>query len=715
MKTITGAFKKLLICILLFLSGYFYSQTCPISVTVNPLAAGVTDLYATAPGSNAAMYTWNFGNGTPTVGGINLYTTTATYTANGAYTVSVTYVDQVNSCTSFTTTFINITSACGLTVNTTLANSQNLCNGSATVSNFGFCGPVSYTWFPGGAASPVNTNMCLGTYTVLGSSSGSCCPSASLIFTMTVPPCNISGSTNIVNNGGGNLSFSSTATGTVAATTYTWDFGDGSPPVYTPLANHTYSANGNYTASVNVRNNYLCSSLSIIPLSITNSTYCNTNASFIYTVGANGNVAFLSNSTGTTTNSAYFWLFGDGTSTTGISANHPYTSNGVYSATLIVYKNYPANPCVDSVAITVTVTTICALNTSFTFTNLSATTISLTSTSAGTIGSSTYLWNFGDGSTTSTLTNVVHTYTANGNYSVSLMVVNNPNCIDTQISLIQITGVPCQLVANYSHVVGNSGQVNFTSGSTGTTNTTSYFWDFGDGIYSLVANPSHTYLYNGAYAVMLKVTNGNCRDSIITSINVTGLPCAANAVFNLSPGQQPQYWIATPAYPWNITGATWDWGDGSISAGLYTSHIYSVAGTYSICLTVTTSCGATDSYCNPSTVYKTSEPQALIYVNVMKPGLVNSLADVAPAGMECSLFPNPAPGEFQLSLKGLSASPVLISVYNLTGELIYQESPETKEHELNKQILLDAENGIYILMIGQDDKRMTKKLVISKN
>ena len=58
----------------------------------------------------------------------------------------------------------------------------------------------------------------------------------------------------------------------------------------------------------------------------------------------------------------------------------------------------------------------------------------------------TYLWNFGDGSPTSSLLNPSHTYTANGNYTVTL-IVNSTNCgADTLIkqNFINISpNLPC--------------------------------------------------------------------------------------------------------------------------------------------------------------------------------------------------------------------------------------------------------------------------------
>ncbi|MGQ3013069.1 MAG: S8 family serine peptidase [Flavobacteriales bacterium] len=59
----------------------------------------------------------------------------------------------------------------------------------------------------------------------------------------------------------------------------------------------------------------------------------------------------------------------------------------------------------------------------------------------------------------------------------------------------------------------------FTNNSTGGT---SQLWDFGDGMLSVQASPTHTYLNNGNYAVTLIVQNASCADTIVKNILVYG-------------------------------------------------------------------------------------------------------------------------------------------------------------------------------------------------
>jgi PKD repeat protein len=60
--------------------------------------------------------------------------------------------------------------------------------------------------------------------------------------------------------------------------------------------------------------------------------------------------------------------------------------------------------------------------------------------------------------------------------------------------------------------------VSFTNTSTGTP--TSYLWNFGDGLTSTLANPTHTYGMPGVYIVTLTVTNAAGNNSITSGISV---------------------------------------------------------------------------------------------------------------------------------------------------------------------------------------------------
>jgi PKD repeat protein len=117
----------------------------------------------------------------------------------------------------------------------------------------------------------------------------------------------------------------------------------------------------------------------------------------------------------------------------------------------------------------------------------------------------TYLWSFGDGST-SRLQNPTHTYRTNGEYTVSLTVTNSYGQ-DTK-NLPGFIGVGNPPLSDFS-VSDGQGEAPFTVTFTDTTRNRPVFWnwDFGDNTSSSLQNPPHTYAKAGIYSVTLKVGN----------------------------------------------------------------------------------------------------------------------------------------------------------------------------------------------------------------
>ena len=136
-----------------------------------------------------------------------------------------------------------------------------------------------------------------------------------------------------------------------------------------------------------------------------------------------------------------------------------------------------------------------------------------------------WLWNFGDG-TTGTTQNPSHYYTAPGTYSITLTVTTDGYCTNNNSSSPIIVNAYPYPVAQFSV---NSTSLNLpydvlncTNQSTGAT---TYQWNFGDGSTSSLTNPSHNYTTVGFYQVQLIATSQKgCSDTaninIITDADV---------------------------------------------------------------------------------------------------------------------------------------------------------------------------------------------------
>ncbi len=127
-----------------------------------------------------------------------------------------------------------------------------------------------------------------------------------------------------------------------------------------------------------------------------------------------------------------------------------------------------------------------------------------------------YNWNFGDGGT-STLKNPFHTFKYSGDYNVSLTLTDSFSCSNT-VSNIQKIGVS-DAFCKTTITVTSASTLNptFTHSTVGTP-PYNFYWDLGDGNYSSVTTPSHTYSAQGRYPVSLRVVDANS-DTAYANLN----------------------------------------------------------------------------------------------------------------------------------------------------------------------------------------------------
>lgn len=525
----------------------------------------------------------------------------------------------------------------------------------------------------------------------------------------------------------GTVYFNSTSVGTTSATNYFWNFGNSTSlsgtNIISPSA--TYTTNGNYVVSLSFVTPLSCTVSSNQTITISNVTgTCNLVANFSYSLGNNGLVNFTNTSVNTNSTTIHNWNFGNGSNSTAINPTLTYSTNGTYPVCLSVSNS---SGCVNNFCQNIIIsnsTNTCNIVAAYSGFYGNNGLVTFTNSSVNTNSTTTYFWNFGNGVTSSS-TNPTITYTANGVYNICLTAFNGgtvcsaTSCNNFTVSNVLSSGT-CSLVANFSQNSGSNGTVTFSNTSVGTNTSSTYYWDFGDGNTSTGFNVSHTYSVNGTYSVTLLVNNTNmafCTSTTNISVTITNSAggCVANSGFNLAPTSTVSgNWTATPVFPWNVTAAIWSWGDGSLSNTLYTSHQYSASGTYSICLTVTVSCGVTSSTCANYFIYKTSNP--MIYINVVAPGLVptNILNNNAIEAFSFDIYPNPNNGQFTLKCNNeYKDVPLKICIYNLIGELIYDVKNDN--NELNKDINLNnISDGIYIFKVITTNFEFSKKIVISK-
>ena len=302
---------------------------------------------------------------------------------------------------------------------------------------------------------------------------------------------------------------------------------------------------------------------------------------------------------------AYAWDFKDGE--TSIEANplHTFTDPGTYVVELTVTDDEGFEGT-DTVTITVNAVTNQPPTAVAAATPLSGTAplevIFDGSASSDDVGIVSYFWDFQDG-TTSDLEVVEHTFTAAGDYDVTLTVTDSQGEEDTDTITISVTGNTAPVaVAEATPLSGDAPLVvNFTgSNSTDDGTIVTYAWDFQDGGTSDLADPQYTFNTPGEYIVSLTVTDdGGLTGTDTVTITVTDPNQAPVAVAEATPtsGVAPlavNFTGSNSTDDGTIVTYAWDFQDGGTSSEADPQYTFNTAGNYDVTLTVTDDGGLTD-------------------------------------------------------------------------------------------------------------------------
>ena len=171
----------------------------------------------------------------------------------------------------------------------------------------------------------------------------------------------------------------------------------------------------------------------------------------------------------TNTPTSWLWNFGDNSTSTNRNPSHTYTTAGTYSVSLTVTNSYGSNTKTVSNFITVNPAgsePVANFTADITTINLGG---SVQFTDQSINSPTSWLWNFGDGSPTSTSNNPSHSYTTAGTYTVSLTVTNtygsNTKTINNYITVNQNEnniGIIFNPNLTYGTVIDLDGNVYYT-------------------------------------------------------------------------------------------------------------------------------------------------------------------------------------------------------------------------------------------------------------
>ena len=409
-----------------------------------PLTVTFTDK---STGSNLLTWQWNYGDGSANGTTKN---PSHKYTAAGTYTVTLTVTNDGGSSTVQKIGYITVNPAVTATPTATATATATATpqppvpdftgtptSGyvalSVTFTDKSTNAPTSWSWtFGDGGTSnsknPVHVYNAVGTYTVTlkatnsaGSNTITKTNYITVIAHNAVPVADFTG-TPTSGNEPLTVQFTDTSTGNNIYG-WSWTFGDGGTST-AQNPSYTYATAGTYTVTLKATNDggsntktktgYIIVSHNAPPV-----------ASFIESP-TSGNVpltvTFTDTSTGSNLNS-WSWTFGDGQTSTQRNPIITYSTAGTYVVTLTVTNDGGSNSAQNNVVVIHNALPVA----DFTGTPTSGyvpLTVQFTDASTGS-NIISWQWNFGDGSSNSTVKNPSHIYTSQGVYTVTLTVTND--------------------------------------------------------------------------------------------------------------------------------------------------------------------------------------------------------------------------------------------------------------------------------------------------
>lgn len=137
---------------------------------------------------------------------------------------------------------------------------------------------------------------------------------------------------------------------------------------------------------------------------------------------------------------------------------------------------------------------------------------------------SSFIWDFDDGSPTTTVAAPSHTFTSVGAYDVSLVAIDSNSCNIADTFFIQIN--VSDTVTNFDFSYNNACEDSLIQfQSIGGSNNDVYSWDFDDGASSTEMNPTHSYSSADNYTVRL-IASGVCssQDTIEKILSIAPPP-----------------------------------------------------------------------------------------------------------------------------------------------------------------------------------------------
>lgn len=199
----------------------------------------------------------------------------------------------------------------------------------------------------------------------------------------------------------------------------------------------------------------------------------------------------------------------------------------------------------------------------------------------------TYLWDFGDGTTSTSPSITSHTYTTFGRFTITLQV-SSSTCLTSQSQTLEILAIPPIVDFSFAPPAGCVPLLVSFTNLTQFADPATYVWEFGDGqATSRAINPTYTYFEPGTYSVSLSASNVTGQVVKVTKQMIIQAHPRPRAEFDVKPRliTIPGGILYTRNLSFGASRYLWDFGDGTTSTDFEPNHMYTEEGFYTITLT----------------------------------------------------------------------------------------------------------------------------------
>ncbi len=306
-------------------------------------------------------------------------------------------------------------------------------------------------------------------------------------------------------------------------------------------------------------------------------------------------------------------------------------------------------------------------------------------------------WNFGDGNN-GTGQSVMHQYTQNGTFTVTLTVTNAAGLSNSYQTEVTVMSPPLAQFSFGQDLEFNGFVTFFNESSFGD----NYTWNMGNGDIFEEAPPApYTFPENATYFVCLTVTNDEFPEEESQECQNVVVNSPAFPDFNIVQDASNDGIVTLVDASLWADNYVWNWGDGTTdqTSGNPPTHTYQTLGDFDICLTVTND----ELPATPKTLCKTITVTGGTGLEDL--GLIDAF----------KLYPTVSSDFVNVQFKLLERTPNLqYKIINVQGQMI--------EHQLLNGDVLGSQNfrlelsdlasGLYYFILASDGEQSVKRFVV---